>query len=251
MAAKEKNSDNTILDIAEALQLSVATVSRALNNAAYVKAETKERVLEMAKKLGYRRNLMASGLRNHIGNRTKTIGLIVPDISKSFHAAVITIIQHELHKNGYNLIISQSSELLSLEKELAKTMFYSRVDALIVACTLETKSLNHFDVLVQNNIPLFFYDRIPNIPYDATVVKNDDVITGYFAIKQLESEGSKITSDTESSTTAIELFPQLIGNKVVEELLKKLNENRDVQILDLEEKTQIISSPLVRQISTQ
>lgn len=188
MAKKEKHHDNTILDIAVALKLSPATISRALNNGTNVKAETKKRVVDMAEKLGYRRNLMASSLRN---NKTHTIGLMVPRISMAFHAAVITTIQNELHKHGYNLIICQSNDSLALEKELAGIMFSSRVDALIVACTLQTEDFSHFDIFVKNDIPLLFYDRVPTQPYDATIVKGDDFRGGYLATQHLLELGCK------------------------------------------------------------
>jgi DNA-binding LacI/PurR family transcriptional regulator len=188
MPKEKKQQDNTILDIAEALQLSPATISRALNNGTYVKAETKKRVLDMAEKLGYRRNLMASSLRS---NKTQTIGLMVPRISMFFHAEVITTIQNELYKLGYNLIICQSNDSLQLEKELANIMFSSRVDALIVACTLQTEDFSHFDVFVNNNIPLVFYDRVPTKPYKATIVKGDDFRGGYLATQHLLELGCK------------------------------------------------------------
>lgn len=188
MQKKEKNHDNTILDIAEALKLSPATISRALNNGTNVKAETKKRVVDMAEKLGYRRNLMASSLRS---NKTNTIGLMVPRISMAFHAAVITIIQNKLHKHGYNLIICQSNDALDLEKELAGIMFSSRVDALIVACTLQTEDFSHFDIFVKNDIPLLFYDRVPTQPYDAIIVKGDDFRGGYLATQHLLELGCK------------------------------------------------------------
>ena len=188
MPNKIKKHDNTILDIAKALQLSPATISRALNNGSYVKAETKKRVVDMAEKLGYRRNLMASSLRN---NKTNTIGLMVPRISMFFHAAVITTIQNELYKHGYNLIICQSNDCLISEKELAATMFSSRVDTLIVACTLQTEDFSHFDVFVKNNIPLIFYDRVPTKPYNATIIKGDDFRGGFLATSHLLELGSK------------------------------------------------------------
>jgi DNA-binding LacI/PurR family transcriptional regulator len=188
MPKEKKQQDNTILDIAEALKLSPATISRALNNGTYVKAETKKRVLDMAEKLGYRRNLMASSLRS---NKTHTIGLMVPRISMFFHAEVITTIQNQLHKLGYNLIICQSNDCLQLEKELANIMFSSRVDALIVACTLQTEDFSHFDVFVNNNIPLVFYDRVPTKPYKATIVKGDDFRGGYLATQHLLELGCK------------------------------------------------------------
>jgi LacI family transcriptional regulator len=188
MSKGKKNNDNGIIDIAKALNLSPATISRALNNGSYVKAETKKRVLDMAEKLGYRRNLMASSLRS---NKTNTIGLIVPRISMFFHAEVITIIQNELHKLGFNLIICQSNDSLQMEKELVNIMFSNRVDALIVASTLQTEDFSHFDVFVNNNIPLVFYDRVPTKPYQATVVKGDDFRGGYLATQHLLELGCK------------------------------------------------------------
>lgn len=145
-------------------------------------------MLDMAEKLGYRRNLMASSLRS---NKTHTIGLMVPRISMFFHAEVITTIQNQLHKLGYNLIICQSNDCLQLEKELASIMFSSRVDALIVACTLQTEDFSHFDVFVNNNIPLVFYDRVPTKPYKATIVKGDDFRGGYLATQHLLELGCK------------------------------------------------------------
>lgn len=188
MPKEKKQQDNTILDIAEALKLSPATISRALNNGTYVKAETKKKVLEMAEKLGYRRNVMASSLRS---NKTNTIGLIVPRISMFFHAEVITTIQNELHKLGYKLIIGQSNDCLQMEKELTETMFSSRVDALIAACTLETDDFSHFDVFVNSNIPVVFYDRVPTKPYNALIIKGDDLRGGYLATQHLLELGCK------------------------------------------------------------
>ncbi|MGN6511742.1 MAG: LacI family DNA-binding transcriptional regulator [Chitinophaga sp.] len=86
-------SEKTIVDIAEELNLSVSTVSRALNDHPNISAKTKDRVKKMARKLGYRPNAMAAGLRN---NKSKTIGLIVPRISMFYPATISTIIQNKL-----------------------------------------------------------------------------------------------------------------------------------------------------------
>ena len=184
----KKPQQNTILDIAEALKLSPATISRALNNHPYVKEKTKKDVFEMAAKLGYRRNQMASGLRS---NKTNTVGLIVPRISMFFHAEVITAIQNSLHSYGYNLIICQSNDSLDLEMELADTLFSSRVDALIVACTLQTLDCSHFDKLIENGTPVIFYDRVPTGYDKASIVKGDDFNGGYIATKKLIEAGCK------------------------------------------------------------
>lgn len=188
MSKDKKPQENTILDIAEALKLSPATISRALNNHPHVKEKTKSDVLKMAAQLGYRRNQMASGLRS---NKTHTIGLIVPRISMFFHAEVITTIQNSLHKHGYNLIICQSNDLLSMEQELAEILYSSRVDALIVACTLQPTDFSHFDKLVGSGIPVIFYDRVPLNTYNATFIKGDDFRGGYLATVHLIETGCK------------------------------------------------------------
>lgn len=188
MAKEKKSQQNTILDIAEALKLSPATISRALNNHPHVKEKTKAAVLNMAAQLSYRRNQMASGLRS---NKTHTIGLIVPRISMYFHAEVITAIQNNLHQNGFNLIICQSNDSLKMEKELTEILFSSRVDALIAACTLYTIDFSHFDKLIADGKPVIFYDRAPHMTHNASVIKGDDFNGGYIAAAHLVEAGCK------------------------------------------------------------
>ena len=188
MANEKKVQQNTILDIAEALKLSPATISRALNNHPHVKEKTKNDVLEMAAQLGYRRNNMASGLRS---NKTYTVGLIVPRISMFFHAEVITAIQNGLHKQGYNLIICQSNDSLEMERELTEILFSSRVDALIASCTLFTTDFSHFDRLLDNGTPVIFYDRAPVNGMGAAIIKGDDLRGGYMAASHLIEVGCR------------------------------------------------------------
>lgn len=188
MGKGRKSQQNTILDIAEALKLSPATISRALNNHPHVKEKTKTAVLNMAAQLSYRRNQMASGLRS---NKTHTIGLIVPRISMYFHAEVITAIQNSLHKNGFNLIICQSNDSLKMEIELTEILFSSRVDALIAACTLYTTDFSHFDKLIADGKPVIFYDRAPQSAHKASVIKGDDFNGGYLAASHLLEAGCK------------------------------------------------------------
>lgn len=185
---KKQNKKNSIQDLAAALKLSPATISRVLNNHPHVHEATRNKVMAMVEQVGYKRNVMASGLRT---NKTNTIGLIVPRISMFLHTEVITTIQNGLHAHGYNLIICQSNDSLEIEKDLAQTMYASRVDAVIVACTLFTSDFSHFDVLTQNNIPVLFYDRVPVTPYPACVIKGDDFRGAYLAASHLIELGSK------------------------------------------------------------
>lgn len=188
MSTGKKIYQNTILDIAEALKLSPATISRALNNHPYVKEKTRNDVMEMATKLGYRRNQMASGLRS---NKTRTIGLIIPRVSMFFHAEVITTIQNDLHKQGYSLIICQSNDSLSMERELTETLYASRVDALIAACTLQTVDFSHFDKFLDQNTPVIFYDRVPVDNYKATIIKGNDFEGADLVTSHLIANGCK------------------------------------------------------------
>ncbi|MES2457950.1 MAG: LacI family DNA-binding transcriptional regulator [Bacteroidota bacterium] len=188
MAKNKRAQQNTILDIADALKLSAATVSRALNGQIHVKEKTRNDVLKMAEKLGYRRNQMASGLRS---NKTYTVGLIVPRISMFFHAEVITTIQNNLHKHGYNLMICQSNDEISMEKELTEILFSSRVDALIVACTLFTTDFSPFHKFLESDVPVFFYDRVPLNVQGARIVRGDDQRGGYLAVSHLIETGCK------------------------------------------------------------
>lgn len=188
MSIGKKTYQNTILDIAEALKLSPATISRALNNHPYVKEKTRNDVMEMATKLGYRRNQMASGLRS---NKTRTIGLIIPRVSMFFHAEVITTIQNDLHKHGYSLIICQSNDSVSMERELTETLYASRVDALIAACTLQTVDFSHFDKFIAQNTPVVFYDRVPVDNYKATLIKGNDFEGAYLSTNHLIAAGCK------------------------------------------------------------
>ena len=186
---KQNNAKkHSIQYIAKALQLSPATISRVLNNHPHVHKSTRNKVMSMVEKVGYRRNIMASGLRT---NKTHTIGLIVPRISMFVHAEIITTIQNGLHAHGYNLIICQSNDSLEIEKDLTHTLYASRVDAVIAACTLFTTDFSHFDILTQNNIPVVFYDRVPVTPYPACIIKGDDFRGAYLAASHLLQLGSK------------------------------------------------------------
>ena len=188
MKKQKASKNNSIQDIAEALQLSPATISRVLNNHPHVHKKTRAKVMTLVERVGYKRNVMASGLRT---NKTKTIGLIVPRISMYVHAEVITVIQNGLHAHGYSLIICQSNDSVEMEKELARTLHASRVDAVIVACTLYTTDFSHFDVLTQNNIPVVFYDRVPIKAYPASIIKGDDFRGAYLGTSHLIELGCR------------------------------------------------------------
>ncbi len=186
MTPKKPKPENSIVDIAKALGISPATVSRALNNNSRISEATRKRVKEKAKEMGYRHNKMASSLRNR---RSNIIGLIVPRISMYFHVFFITSLQRQLQAAGYNLMICQSNDSVNLEKELANTLYSARVDALVVSLTLYTEDIAHFEGFVKQGIPLVFYDRVPTVENQAYIIKGDDYRGGLLAGNHLVQAG--------------------------------------------------------------
>ena len=138
---RAKNKEITIYDIAESLNLSSATVSRGLKDHPAIRKETKKRILEKAKEMGYRHNQFASNLRQ---NRTNTIGVIVPRLNSYFMSSAIAGIEKVVNEAGYNLVISQSLESAKKENVNIRTMFNSRVDGLLVSlCPLTILDCAH------------------------------------------------------------------------------------------------------------
>lgn len=182
-----KQQQVTIKDIAVEVGMSVSTVSRALSDHHHISEETKVKVNDAVKKLGYKYNALAAALRN---SRSNTIGLIVPRISMFFQAAVITAIQNTLHNYGYNVIICQSNESPDLEKELVKLLHASRVEGIIISCSVHTEDFYHFNDSLQGDIPLIFYDRVPN-NYPAHKIKGDEYFGAFQATTHLIEQGCK------------------------------------------------------------
>src|ERR1700761_3307325 len=132
----------TIYDLARKLNISIATVSRALKDDLVVSKKTKKKIADLAQELGYRSNHFARNLRT---SRTNTIGVIIPRINSYFMSAVIAGMENVANNEGYNLIISQSSESSEKERANASTLFNSRVDGLLVSLAYDTDSLAHFE----------------------------------------------------------------------------------------------------------
>jgi LacI family transcriptional regulator len=177
----------TIYDIARKLNISAATVSRGLHNHPAVSKKTKKKIFELASEIGYQQNQIARNLRNQ---KTNTIGVIVGKITSNFQASAISGIEHVANSQGYNLIISQSSEQILKEAANAKTMFNSRVDGLLVSLAYDTNSLDHFEVFFKKNIPVIFFDRVME-QSESTCVVIDNVNAAYKATAHLIEQGCK------------------------------------------------------------
>jgi LacI family transcriptional regulator len=177
----------TIYDIARKLNISAATVSRGLKNHPAIKLQTRKTIAHTAKELGYRNNNFASSLRT---KKTNTIGVIVPRLNSYFVASVLSGMEDEASREGYNLVIVQSLEKSEKEILNAHTMFNNRVDGLLVSLSYDTKNLNHFSPFFKKEIPIVFFDRVLEHTNSTNVVI-DNLAAGYAITRHLLEQGCK------------------------------------------------------------
>ncbi|MBN2806047.1 MAG: LacI family DNA-binding transcriptional regulator [Prolixibacteraceae bacterium] len=147
----------SLKDLAAELGVSVSTVSRALNKHPDISPQLTEKIQRIASERNYTPNPLAMGL---LKAQTKMIGVIVPDIVTHFFASVISGIEAVAKEKGYFIVISSSSESLEKEKESVDNLIKSRVEGIIACISQETNEYSHFQKLVDNELPLVFFDRV-------------------------------------------------------------------------------------------
>jgi len=156
----KNNNSVTLSSIADALNLSVTTVSRVLNGKASkyrIKKETEEAVLNVAKELNYEPHYLARGLRM---NKTGTIGLIIPDISNHFFSVIARSIEIQARRNDYSIMLCDSQENTEIEINSIKLLKSKKVDGMII-CPVG-KEMDHLERLSKSEIPLVVVDRYSN-----------------------------------------------------------------------------------------
>jgi LacI family transcriptional regulator len=179
--------DVTIYDIAQKLALSSATVSRGLQDHPAINKNTRKKIQEAAKELGYRHNTFASSLRKQ---RTNTIGVIVHELNSNFITSVLAGIEQVTTEAGYDLIIAHSSESYEKEAANALNLFHKRVDGLIASLAFDTKGLDHYHSFEEKGIPVIFFDRVEE-KSESTKVIIDNYKCGYQATQHLIEQGCR------------------------------------------------------------
>ncbi len=175
----------TIKDIAIRAGVSINTVSRALNNKPDINPQTKQKVLQAAKELGYIRDLNALSLKNGI---TKTIGVVFEDSSNPFYAEVFKGIEYCARKYGYQIILMNTERDYINEIKAIKTLIEKRVDGIIISPTqFDSDDISY---LVSMNYPFVILGvHFENSQLDE--VYSDDFKGGYLATKHLLDKGRK------------------------------------------------------------
>src|SRR5215467_7561011 len=162
----------TIKEIAQRLNVSISTVSRALHNHPSIGLRTRMQVKKLATELNYEPNQAAISFKK---GKSFTIGVILPNLREEFFSMAINSIEDTATKNNYTVLIGQSHDDKEREKKIVDTMRRHRVDGILVSISKNTNSIEHFEDLKKYKIPVVFFDRVPD---------SDDVYKVFCSLKQ-------------------------------------------------------------------
>lgn len=157
----------TIKDVANEAGVSVATVSRTLNDVDRVSPEVRERVAAAAESLSYRPNAVARSLR---ARNTRTLGLVIPNVRNPFFTEMARAVEDAARERGYSLVVGNTDESPEKEAEYLDVLLEKRVDGLIVSPA--RSSSTHLEEIVRDGVPVVFLDRFVR-GIEAPVVRAD------------------------------------------------------------------------------
>ncbi|QHS63798.1 LacI family DNA-binding transcriptional regulator [Chitinophaga agri] len=173
--------------LAEKLNLSTSTVSRAFRGNSDINPETKARILSMAKEFNYQPNHHASNLRE---KKSKTIAIIVPELANNFFSQAIHGIERVAREKGYHTLIYVTDDEYQKEVAFINTLHNGRVDGIIMSASGEANDHQYINKLENKHIPLVFFDRVYddiNVPK----VTTDDYESSFAATRHLIEEGCR------------------------------------------------------------
>lgn len=177
-------------DIARELKVSVATVSRALQDSPRISKEQRERIREYARNHNFTPNFIAETLRNSRRKPMKIIGVIIPQYKHFYFSTVLSGIDDEASQHGYRIMVAQSNESYEREVEICRSFYENKVCGIIVSQAKDTVKYEHFQQLIDYGVPLVFYDRIC-IGVDASRVVVDDYMGAFTAVSHLIETGCR------------------------------------------------------------
>ena len=180
----------TLKQIAKELDVSISTVSKSLRDSPEISEDTRLKVQAFAKLYNYKPNNIALSLKN---KKTKTIGIIIPEIVHHFFATVISGIEQVANECGYNVIVCLSDESFDKEVINMEMLANGSTDGFIMSLSKETqqkKDFHHLQEVINQGMPVVLFDRISNdILCDKVII--DDQLAAYEATNFLISKGLK------------------------------------------------------------
>lgn len=180
----------TLKQIAKELDVSISTVSKSLKDSPEISEDTRQKVRAFAKLYNYKPNLIALSLKNR---KTKTIGVIIPEIIHHFFATVISGIEHIANEKGYNVIVCLSDESFDKEVINMEMLANGSIDGFIMSLSKETqlkKDYHHISEAINQGMPVVMFDRVANdILCDKVII--DDNLAAFEAVQYLINKGFK------------------------------------------------------------
>jgi LacI family transcriptional regulator len=180
----------TLKQIAKELDVSISTVSKSLKDSPEISEDTRQKVRAFAKLYNYKPNLIALSLKN---KKTKTIGIIIPEIIHHFFATVISGIERIANEKGYNVIVCLSDESFDKEVINMEMLANGSIDGFIMSLSKETqlkKDFHHITEVINQGMPVVMFDRVANdILSDKVII--DDNLAAFEAIQFLIDKGFK------------------------------------------------------------
>lgn len=173
-------------DIAKMLGINVSTVSRALRGLEGVSPELRQQIESFAVENGYRPNPFAVSLRF---DTTRTIGIVVPDVSFSHYAHIVKRIEAEARNNGYMCIITDSDDKPETESYCLELLENMHVEGIIICPTQNTTDFSHLLRLKKANMPVVLFDRVPDIDISSVII--NDAASAFQATNSLIDDGAR------------------------------------------------------------
>ncbi|WP_259016093.1 LacI family DNA-binding transcriptional regulator [Emticicia fluvialis] len=199
----------TIKDIARALNLSTSTVSRALRGSYEINPDTKKLVLEYAEKVNYHPNPIALSLKE---NKSRAIGVIVPEIANHFFSQAINGIEAEAYERGYHVVIFQSHESYERECSNIQHLVGRKVDGVLISLSGQTTDTGHLLEIQKRGVPLVVFDRITN-DIETNKVIADNFQGAFQATEHLILNGRKRIAHITSPSLLYTTHERLEGYK--------------------------------------
>lgn len=228
----------TLKQIAREFKVSIATVSKALNDSHDISVSMKQKINDYARKHHYRRNNLAFSL---INNKTKNIGVIVPNIMNNFFAKVFVGVEKVATERGYNLISCISNESYEKEVKTMELLNNGTLDGFIVSMAEETQikqDYKHFSATIEGGVPLVLFDRVSGkVDCDKVIV--DDLEGSYHATKRLIRSGCKkialvsILDNTSVGKLRVEGYKKALleqGHEIHEKSIVRIGKNEDFDV---------------------
>ncbi len=180
----------TMKDIARELGVSVATVSRALQNSPRISEQRRQMIQQFAREHNFTPNILAESLRHSRVQPMKVIGVIIPEFVHYFFSTILRGIEEEASAHGYRIMVAQSGEHYEREVQLCQSFYENKVCGVIVSQAKDTQNYDHFQRLIDAGVPLVFYDRICTGLNTSRVVV-DDYMGAFNAVSYLINTGCR------------------------------------------------------------